>query len=119
MKDESFVKFVEDQLRSLRGLTIKKMFGGYGIYRGEDFFAIIAGGRLYFKIDDKTKQDYIDRGMGPFKATPKQTLKTYYEVPVDVLEDDGELTAWARVAIRCQQATKKKPKAPNRKSRRK
>ena len=119
MKDESFIEFVEDQLRSLRGLSIKGMFGGHGLYSGTDFFAIIADGRLYFKIDDKTKQTYVDRGMGPFRPTPKQTLKTYFEVPVDVLEDDGELTAWAKVAIRCQQETKKKPKATKRKPRRK
>lgn len=117
MQDDSFVEFVEDQLRSLGNIVTKHMFGGYGLYRGEDFFGIIADGRLYFKVDDKTKQFYIDLGMGPFQATPKQTLKTYYEVPVDVLEDDGELTKWAGAAIRCQQDTKKKSKTAKRKSR--
>jgi DNA transformation protein len=119
MKDESFVEFIEDQLRSFRDLTIKRMFGGCGLYRGTVFFGIIANGRLYFKVNDKTKQEYIDRGMGPFQPTSKQTLKTYYEVPVDVLEDDGELTTWAKAAIRCQNETDKKPKTSAKKRRRK
>lgn len=102
MKDESFVEFIKDQLRGLRGLTVKHMFGGYGIYRGEDFFGIIADGRLYFKVDDKTMRTYADRGMGPFRPTPKQTLKTYYEVPVDVLEDDEALALWALRACQAQ-----------------
>jgi DNA transformation protein len=118
MKNDSFVEFVEDQLRDLGDITCKSMFGGYGLYSGSDFFGIIADGKLYFKVDDETKQKYIDLGMGPFRASPKQTLKTYYEVPVDVLEDDGELTAWAREAIRCQQDTQKKPKVSKKKSNR-
>jgi len=36
--------------------------------------------------------------MKPFRPNATQTLKTYYEVPVDVLEDAGELTIWARQA---------------------
>jgi len=110
MGDASYVEFVEDQLQSLGDVTVKRMFGGFGLYRGTVFFGIISGGRLYFKVDERTKREYIDRGMGPFRATPKQILKTYYEVPVDVLEDDGELTAWAKEAIRCQRDTKRNPK---------
>jgi DNA transformation protein len=119
MKDDSFVEFVEDQLRGLGNITCKRMFGGYGLYSGADFFGIIASGRLYFKVNDDTKQRYIDRGMEPFRASPKQTLKTYYEVPVDVLEDDGELTAWAKEAIQCQKEVSKRMKKSTGKSRRK
>lgn len=114
MKYESFVEFVEDQLRSLGDINVKRMFGAYGLYSGSDFFGIIDDGRLYFKIDDVTRQKYIDMGMGPFRATPRQTLKTYYEVPVDVLEDDAELTAWAKDAIRCQQNAQKKSQVSGR-----
>jgi DNA transformation protein len=33
--------------------------------------------------------------MKPFHPNAKQTLKNYYEVPVDVLEDGEQLTTWA------------------------
>jgi TfoX/Sxy family transcriptional regulator of competence genes len=37
--------------------------------------------------------------MKAFQPTPDMVLKNYFEVPVDVLEDDGELEAWARRAV--------------------
>jgi DNA transformation protein and related proteins len=36
--------------------------------------------------------------MKPFRPNATQTLNTYYEAPVDVLEDAGELTIWAQQA---------------------
>ncbi len=37
----------------------------------------------------------MERGQGPFRASEKQTLSTYYEVPLDILEDDEALALWA------------------------
>ena len=71
------------------------MFGGYGLYRKETFFGIIHRGRLYFKTDDRTRAGYVARSMKPFRPNVKQTLKSYYEVPVEVIEDAEQLVAWA------------------------
>ena len=62
------------------------------------FFGIIHKGRLYFKTDRMTASRYRNRGMTPFKPTPSQTLKNYYEVPVDILESPDDLIAWASQA---------------------
>lgn len=97
-KHDGFREFVLDQLSDLSGLTHRAMFGGYGLYQRETFFGIIHEGRLYFKTDGTTRAAYVTRNMKPFRPNPKQTLKTYYEVPVDVLEDAGELTKWAQQA---------------------
>lgn len=99
MKNDSFKNFVLDQLRGLRGVTCRAMFGGDGLYQGETFFGIIHNGRLYFKTDEVTLPAYRAKGMKPFRPNSKQTLKTYYEVPVGVIEDQEELTAWARQAV--------------------
>ncbi len=101
MGSEGFKDFVLDQLRDLQGLTCRTMFGGHGLYCLGTFFGIIHRGRLYFKTDEDTRTQYRDRGMGPFRPTPKQTLTSYYEVPVDVLEDAEALTAWAARARDC------------------
>ena len=98
MRDDGFKDFVLDQLRGLSGVTCCAMFGGYGVYRDEVFFGIIHQGRLYFKTDDRTRPAYVKKGMEPFRPNPKQTLKTYYEVPVDIIEDDEQLTGWAEQA---------------------
>jgi DNA transformation protein len=98
-KHDGFRDFVLDQLGELSGLTHRAMFGGYGLYCGRVFFGIIHEGRLYFKTDGTTRVAYVTRDMKPFCPNPKQTLKTYYEVPVDVMEDGEQLTAWAARAV--------------------
>ena len=97
-KQDGFKDFVLDQLSELPGLTHRSMFGGYGLYCGSVFFGIVQKGRLYFKTNATTAPRYRKREMKPFRPNATQTLKTYYEVPVDVLEDAGELTIWARQA---------------------
>ncbi|MGE3154785.1 MAG: TfoX/Sxy family protein [Nitrospiraceae bacterium] len=87
-----------DQLAEVHGLRCVPMFGGHGLYRGATFFGIIHRGRLYFKTDDRTRAAYVVRGMKPFRPNSKQTLKSYYEVPVEVIEDAEQLVAWARRA---------------------
>ncbi|HEY1372903.1 MAG TPA: TfoX/Sxy family protein [Candidatus Binatia bacterium] len=98
-QDDSFADFILDQLRDLPDLECRAMFGGHGLYQDEIFFGIIAKGRLYFKTDEKSSALYRRRGMKAFRPNAKQTLKNYYEVPGEVLEDGGEIAAWARAAI--------------------
>ena len=101
-KDESFKDFVLDQLRELDDIDARRMFGGFGLYRDETFFGIIHKDRVYFKIDDSTVGEYRKRRMRPFRPNAKQTLKSYYQVPLEVLEDTERLGEWAAQAISCQ-----------------
>jgi len=98
IKTGSFKDFVLDQLGGLSGVTCRAMFGGYGLYQGDRFFGIVHKGRLYFKTNEASRPVYRERGMKPFRPNAKQTLKTYYEVPVDVMEDADQLVAWAAQA---------------------
>lgn len=99
MKDESFKDFVLDQLSGATGIDCRAMFGGYGLYRGDVFFGIIHKGRLYFKTDAHTRSAYLDAGMKPFRPNAKQMLKSYYEVPVDVIENADQLVTWAKESL--------------------
>ncbi|OGQ78172.1 MAG: hypothetical protein A3F90_07590 [Deltaproteobacteria bacterium RIFCSPLOWO2_12_FULL_60_19] len=100
MKVESFKDFVLDQLGELPELGCRSMFGGHGLYQDEIFFGIIFKGRLYFKTDAKSAARYLKLRMKPFRPNRKQTLKSYYEVPVDIIEDRDRLAAWAKEAVR-------------------
>jgi DNA transformation protein len=97
-KHDGFKDFVLDQLSDLRGVTCHAMFGGYGLYCGRVFFGIAHKGRLYFKTNATTAPRFREREVKPFRPNATQTLNTYYEVPVDVLEDAEELTIWAQQA---------------------
>lgn len=97
--DSSFTEFVVDQLDGLGGVSARAMFGGHGLYCGAAFFGIISSGRLYLKTDEQSRAPFLERGMGPFRPYERQTLSSYYEVPVEVLEDDEELVRWSRRAV--------------------
>lgn len=99
---DSFKDFVLDQLRDLHSVTCRAMFGGHGLYRGETFFGIIHKSRLYFKTTDASRAAYVKRGMKPFHPSAKQLLKSYYEVPAEIIEDAEMLTGWGQRALQAQ-----------------
>lgn len=98
MGKTSFRDFVLDQLAALPELRARAMFGGHGIYAEDRFFAILADDRLYFKVDDTNRAEYLARGMKPFTYEKQGQVMSmnYYEVPPEVLDDRTELVAWAR-----------------------
>ena len=98
-KHDGFRDFVLDQLSELPGLTHRAMFGGYGLYQRTIFFGIVHKGRLYFKVTPATVMHYTEQSMKPFRPNAKQTLTSFYEVPVDVMEDSEQITTWAARAV--------------------
>ena len=91
------------------------MFGGFGVYQDEIFFGIISHGQLFFKTDATTREQYLAKEMAPFRPSEKMTLKTYYEVPADILDDPESLTDWAKQAVRSQVSDARSSKRPKRK----
>jgi DNA transformation protein len=96
---DEYLVFVQDQLRGLGEITVKRMFGGAGLYLDGVFFAIVADDVLYFKAGDSNRPDYEAEGMGPFRPFGGETAMSYYEVPADVLEDPEELVKWVGKAV--------------------
>jgi len=98
MPADTFHDFILEQLADLKGLRSKRMFGGYGLYSGEQFFGIVFDGRLYFKTNPDTLHEYMKFHSSVFTPSEKQILKNYREVPVDILEDSEKLLIWAKKA---------------------
>ena len=84
----------------MRGLSCKAMFGGYGLYADGTFFGIIFRSQLYFKTNTMSRSTYVAHGMKPFRPNAKQTLKSYYEVPAEILDSAEALREWAEQATR-------------------
>ena len=98
MKNNGFHNYVmDDLLGSMPGITSRAMFGGWGLYRDGVTFGIIADDELYFKVGDKNRPQYEKKQSGPFvyeSSGKKVTMKSYWKVPADVLEDSHELAEW-------------------------
>jgi DNA transformation protein len=105
MEAKQFKDRVLDELSVIGDITSRPMFGGYGLYWRDTIFGIVFGDRLYLKVDDRSKDDFVSRGMGPFRPNERQTLNSYYEVPPDVLIEPEALLSWAREAIRAAQSS--------------
>ena len=116
MADDSFKRYVLDQLNALPELRAKAMFGGVGLYQAERCFGILFAGRLYFKVSATSRAAYVARGMSPFTYTRGERTMTmsYYEVPVAVLENREELVVWATQAIQAAAAPAAKTPAKRR-----
>jgi DNA transformation protein len=113
MPDDSLMDFIMDQLSPLLpGLRARRMFSGYGFYQADHFFGILWRGRFYLLTNDKSRRDFVERGMGPFtyESGKKIVSLKYFEVPADVLEKRDELFAWSQTAIRISARRDKKPK---------
>ena len=90
-----FVDNVLDLLGGWGGVSARRMFGGYGLYRQGMMFALIAEDVLYFKVDDQNRAEFKAAGMGPFtyEGKSRPVEMSYYEVAAGVVRrrrgDDG------------------------------
>jgi DNA transformation protein len=96
-----YLQYILEQLARLPDVSSRRMFGAFGLYCGDQFFALISEDTLYFKVGDATRANYESRGMARFRPYPDKPLlsMSYYEVPADVLEDGEALVTWARKAV--------------------
>ena len=96
-----YLDFVLEQLGELGPVSSRAMFGGHGLYLGDQFFAVVHRDRLYFKTDAASRAEYEARGSEPFRPNARQTLMTYWEVPAEVVEHREVAVEWAREAVAC------------------
>lgn len=96
---DDFRDFVLDQLDALRQVTSRRMFGGTGLYFDDTFFGILYDGRLYLKTNAHTQIRYQQAGSDPFQPRGGKTLKHYFNVPVDILEDAETLCEWVSESV--------------------
>ncbi len=97
---QEYVDYVLEQLECIGEVTTKNMFGGVGLYFEKTFFAIIIDDILYFKVDDFTRDDYEFLGMDQLrKPGSKSKYMPYFELPIEILEDENDLREWAEKSI--------------------
>ena len=117
--DNPFHTYVEDLFANLGRIRIRKMFGGAGVYSGEDMFALIDKDRVYVKSDDDLKAHLESEGGEVFEWTNPNTGKTiqmsYVSLPINALDDRDEASVWGRKALDVAiQARRAKVKSPRR-----
>ncbi|MEO1200901.1 MAG: TfoX/Sxy family protein [Pseudomonadota bacterium] len=105
---------IEDAFSAFGPVTIRKMFGGTGIYAGGVMFALEAFGELYLKADDVLEPAFEALGAEQFvyDAKGKPMRMSYWRLPADMIEDRDAFAEQARLALAA--AHRKAVKTPKR-----
>lgn len=115
---DGFLAFVRDQCEAVGPVSVRRMFGGAGIYASGVMFGLVADDVLFLKADDTSAPRFRDEGCGPFTYQPKTgkaVRMSYFRVPERLYDDPEDFAAWVRVALavaqrnRAEKSTKSKP----------
>jgi DNA transformation protein len=110
---DPFVDYLLELLAPMPGVTAKRMFGGYGLFRAGLMFGLVAGDVLYLKVDETSLPDFIERELTPFvyMKEGKPTTLSYYQAPGEALDNEEEMVAWAEKAYAAAvRAAERKPR---------
>ncbi len=83
-------------------VTVRRMFGGAGIYADGTMFGLVADGVIYLKAGDSNVAMFEREQLAPFtfsKRTGERVVTSYRRMPDRLYDDPEELAAWARAAL--------------------
>ena len=93
---------IRDLLSGFGPVTIRRMFGGKGVYRDGVIFALEVDDELMLKADKISAPDFEAAGCRQWhyagRANGKPVAMPYWSVPEAALDDPEEMAAWARKA---------------------
>jgi DNA transformation protein and related proteins len=116
-----------DRLRDLfsafRAVSVRRMFGGAGIYADGVMFALwSSGGTLYLKVDAGNEADFIRENLPSFAPAMKSgrhAVLPYRQMPERLYDDPDELAQWASRALAAAHRQKQGAGRPRRPTKRK
>ena len=83
-------------------VTVRRMFGGAGIYADGTMFALVADGVIYLKADEQNVPTFEREQLEPFTYATKdgrRGVMSYRRMPDRLYDDPDELATWARAAL--------------------
>jgi DNA transformation protein len=91
---------IRDMFDSLGEVTIKRMFGGKGIYHQGVILALEVDGEILLKADEASASDFADAGSSQwtYEGKSKPVAMPYWSIPDAALDDPEEMAKWVRLA---------------------
>jgi len=100
---DPFHDFVLELFAPLGPVTVRRMFGGAGVFADKVMFALLADGEVYLKCDEALRAALAEEGSEPFHWTRPSDGKVfdmgYLKLPDDAAEDPGLASEWGRRAL--------------------
>jgi len=111
-------EFIRELFAPFGAVTVKRMFGGAGIWSDGFMFALVFDGAIFLKVDDASIPDFEREGSRPFvytraksKGRVGRASLSYWRLPERLYDDPDELAAWAGRALTVAQRKKLTPAA--------
>jgi DNA transformation protein len=94
-------------------VSVRRMFGGAGIYADDTMFGLIADGVIYLKSGDSNIAMFEREGLPPFTflRQGERMVTSYRRMPDRLYDDPDELAVWARAALAVAQQPKPRKRA--------
>lgn len=96
-----YADWLQDLLRPLGHIRLRRMFGGYGIYADELFFAVVLDEQLFIKVDAQTRPAFEAAGLEEwvYEKDGRPVHMNYFRPPEDIYDDEDSLQHWGRLAL--------------------
>ena len=111
-------EFINDLFAPFGPVTVRRMFGGAGIYREGLMFALVFDGAIFLKVDDASIPDFEREGSRPFVYTRAKSpgkigraSLSYWRLPERLYDDPEDLARWAERALDIARRKKATPRA--------
>ena len=95
-------EFIRELFAPFGPVTVKRMFGGAGIWSEGLMFALVFDGAIFLKVDETSIPDFAREGSKPFvytraksKGRVGRASLSYWRLPERLYDDPDELAVWA------------------------
>jgi len=99
-------EFIRDLFSQFRPVTLKRMFGGAGIYAEGLMFGIIFDTTIYLRVDAASIPDFEREGSTPFvyplaksASHLRRPSQSFWRLPERLYDNPDELAVWAGRAL--------------------
>jgi DNA transformation protein len=99
-------EFIRDLFAPFRPVTIKRMFGGAGLYADGLMFALVFDGTIFLRVDEASILEFQREGSAPFTYTRAKSKNrigraslSYWRLPERLYDDPDELAVWSARAL--------------------
>jgi DNA transformation protein len=92
---------IEEMFAALGPVTIKRMFGGKGVYHRGIIIAVEFQGDILLKADATTAPDFAAAGAVQWAYEGKsgaQVKMPYWSIPADAFDDSAVMAHWVKLA---------------------
>tara|TARA_S200000501_G_C20487687_1_gene596806 strand:- start:182 stop:529 length:348 start_codon:yes stop_codon:yes gene_type:complete len=96
MSNKQTLDHVLDLLYEEEGISYKKMFGGFGLFKNDIPVALILNSGIYMKVNNSNRDDYVNMGSMPFSyvRNGKEIKLSNWLLPGEIMETEQLFIDW-------------------------